>query len=128
MNCSKQDHGAQLLSLCDTIFNSIIRSGRPLCKPKNNTYADKPGWNAFVEEAHTEARQAFKAWAVAGKPRSGSVFEHKKRANAKFKYALRYIKTNENTLRADSLASNLQNSYNDFWKEVRMLNSSRSSI
>jgi len=32
-----------------------------------------------------------------------------------------YIKRNENTSRADSLASNLQNSYNDFWKEVSLI-------
>jgi len=79
-NCSKQDHGLQLLSLYDTILNSIISSGRPLCKPKNNAYAGKLGWKASLEEAHTEARQAFKTWAVAGK--QVPVY-------SKFKYALR---------------------------------------
>jgi len=32
-----------------------------------------------------------------------------------------YIKRNEITSRADSLASNLQNSYNDFWKDIVFL-------
>uniref|UniRef100_A0A671UZC4 Reverse transcriptase domain-containing protein n=1 Tax=Sparus aurata TaxID=8175 RepID=A0A671UZC4_SPAAU len=56
-------------------------------------------------------------------------FEHKKRANANFKYALRFIKRNEKTMRADSLAHKLQNnSHNDFWKEVRMLNNCKTSL
>lgn len=51
-----------------------------------------------------------------------------KRANANFKYALRFIKRNENTMRSDSLARKLQdNSPNEFWKEIKRLNNCKTS-
>lgn len=128
VNCTNQDHGAQLCHLYDSVLNAIIMSGKPLCKSRNNLRG-KPGWSTYVEETHVEARQAFKAWVGAGRPRCGTLFDYKKRANARFKYALRYIKRNENMLRADSLVLNLQNnSYNDFWKEVRMINKCKTSL
>ena len=86
----------------------------------------KPGWNEHVAGLHAEARRAFKAWIVSGRDRQGPLFEQKKRANAHFKYALRYIIRNENSLRSESLACKLQyKNYNDFWKEIRAMNSSK---
>ena len=81
------------------------------------------GWNDFVRELHAEARRALKAWADAGTNRQGPLFENKKRANANFLYALRFLKTNENTLRSDSLAKKLQNNnLKEFWKEIKTIN------
>ena len=63
-------------------------------------------------------KRGFKVWAESGRPKYGPTFEYMKRANLIFEYALRYIKRNENTLRSDTLAKNLQsNSPIDFWKE-----------
>ena len=77
-----------------------------------------------MTELHTAARDAFKLWAESGRPRQGSLFEHKQATNAKYKYAVRFIKKNEDTLRADSLARKLHNnSCYDFLKEVKVINS-----
>lgn len=37
---------------------------KPLCTGNNNNHSGKPGWDLFVEVAHAEAGQGFKAWAV----------------------------------------------------------------
>lgn len=84
-------------------MEAVTGSSSHLYKQKNKGCNIKPEWNTFLEHSHVEARHAFKAWAVAGKPRFGPEFVKKKRATAKFKYALRYIKRNENTLQADYL-------------------------
>ena len=91
-------------------------------------YSIKPGWNEHVAELHAKARCAFKVWIESGRDRQGPLFEEKKRANANFKYALRFIKKNENSMRSDSLACKMHNrSYNDFWKEVRAMNTAKMS-
>ena len=87
----------------------------------------KPGWNEHVAQLHSQARETLLRWVEDGKIKSGPLFELKNKANARFKYALRFVKNNENTMRADSIASKLQNkSYNDFWKEIRYMNNSKS--
>ena len=62
---------------------------------------------------------------INGKPRQGSLFELRKRTRARFKCALRFIKSNEESLRRESLAKKLSNKdVKDFWKEIRYLNNS----
>ncbi len=59
---------------------------------------------------------------LAGKPRHGPVCEHKVRSNARFKYAVRFIKKNEQTMRANTMARKLQLiMFMTFWKEVKWL-------
>ncbi len=49
--------------------------------------------------------------------------------NSRFKYALRYIKNNENDMTADSLAGKLcNNGVDDFWEEVRNINNSETPL
>ena len=75
---------------------------------------------------YMEANDAFRRWVLAGKPRHGPVCEHKVRANARFKYAVRFIKRNEQTMRANSMVKKLQiNNVYEFWKEVKVVNNSK---
>jgi len=77
-----------------------------------------------VEQSHAEARWAFKAWDETGRPKCGHVFQYMKKPNANFKNALRFIKSNKNTLKADLLARKLQSkSPTDFLKEINRMNS-----
>ena len=58
-----------------------------------------------------------------GKPKQGPVFDMKRRTNAAFKYAVRFIKNNENAMRANSLAKKMQEYKVDvFWKQVKQMN------
>lgn len=98
-----------------------------MCKTKR--YKAKSGWNEYVEELHAEARGAFKDWVETGRQKHGPLFDHKKRTNANFKYALRFIKRNEDTLRSNTLARKLQNKcVNDFWKEVKRMSNSKTPL
>lgn len=104
------------------IVKSLLDLSRTLYKT-HRLYKVKPGWNGYVEEIHVEARRAFKSWDESGRHKQGPLFEYKKQANAKFKYALHFIKRKENTMRSDSLARKLQyNSPIEFWKEIKRMN------
>ena len=126
INCKNSQHINDLCVLDDLIVKSLHAACRPFYKFQCGLQNIKPGWNEHVAGLHAEARRAFKAWIVSGRDRQGLLFKQKKRANAHFKYALRYIKRNENSLRSESLACKLQyKNYNDFWKEIRAMNSSK---
>ena len=96
INCKNVEHSKLLCSLYDCIVESINVSSKSLIKKKLKAGYLKPGWNDHVEGLHAEARKAFKLWVESGKVKHGPLFEHKKNANAQFKYALRYIKRHEN--------------------------------
>jgi len=129
INCKNLQHGKDLCGLYDSIVETLNIASRHFYKPQRKAYTIKPGWNEHVSELHAIARSAFKDWIESGRNRQGPLFEAKKRANANFKYALRYIKKNENSMRSDSLAYKLHNKcYNDFWKEVRGMNSNKVSL
>ena len=127
-NCKNTDHTSQL----DSFYNDIIRalnvSSEFLCKKRSKPrgFNVRPGWNEHVAELHTAAREAHLLWRDSGRPRQGPLMELRKSANARFKYALRYIKKQENAMRADSLAQKLQcNDYRKFWKEIKAMNNSK---
>ena len=46
-------------------------------------------------------------WVNAGKPRQEPVYDLRVKSKARFKYALRFIKNNENALRKEALAKKL---------------------
>ena len=97
INCKNPQHGTDLCDMYEHIVKSLLASSGSLCKTSSHSIS--PDWNDFVSKLHAEARRAFKTWAVAGKIRQGPLFDYKKSANAKFKYAIRFIKSHENTLR-----------------------------
>ena len=51
-----------------------------------------PGWNTHVDQLYDAAKQSFKAWLDADKPKHGFVFDEMKRSRASFKYGLRFFK------------------------------------
>ena len=80
----------------------------------------RPGWNEYVHELHTGAKEALQCWVLAGKIRHGPEFEHKKKANAKFKYVVRFIKRNDQMLRANSIGKKMLQNVYEFWKEIKV--------
>lgn len=125
MNCKDRQHADKIWAMYDDIVKCLNASSDACCKSKCKVPNIRSGWNEFVAEQYAEAREAFRLWSEAGGPRHGVLLELKKRINAKVKYALRFIKKNENTMRVDSLAKKLRNSLTDFWKEVKVMNNSK---
>ena len=56
-----------------------------------------------MSELHVQAKEAFWSWVSSGKARYGPEFEQTIKANARFKYAVRFIKRNEQMMRANSM-------------------------
>ena len=107
-------------------MNCLIRSGKLFCNNSCKQHNVRPGWNEYVSELHAEAKEAFKTWVLSGKARHGPECERKKQANARFKYAVRFIKRNKQAMRANCMAKKLQqNNANDFWKEVKVINNNK---
>ena len=77
----------------ENIVGALHKSCKPYQKHKNinKAYNIRPGWNEVVAKHHAEAREAYKSWDRAGRPRQGQELEHKKVTNARFKYAVRLI-------------------------------------
>ena len=99
-----------------------------MCSKKNNS-RNRPGWSDYVAELYDYSRELRKLWLDNGKPRQGFISHEFHRSKAKFKYALRYIKRNENTLRKEALAKKLSDlNVNDFWKEIRKINNSKTTL
>ena len=128
VNCKNESHRQDLCAMYDCIVGAVYEASRPyLTKPKAHNI--KPGWNKYVAALHTEAKEAYRAWVLEGRPRQGPVLDHKKCTNAKFKYAVRYIGKNEQEMRADSMAEKLLgNNVTGFWKEVKALNRSNTLL
>ena len=124
VSCTCEEHRSQL----DTMYNCIVQclqnaAYKALPKAKTGKKADKyetvPGWNDYVSEMHTAAREAFLAWQGAGKPRNGPVKETMRRTRLQFKYALRRCRRAEAQARADSLAKHLaKKDTSRFWKGI----------
>lgn len=122
VDCNDASHRKDLCALYDGVIDTIYKSSQSFltCMRSKNI---KPGWNRHVAAHHAEAKQAYKAWVQAGRPRAGSVLDYKKLTNARYKYAIRYVVKGEHNMRADSMAEHLSsNNVVDFWKEVRALN------
>ena len=107
-NCVNKDHAVDLCNMYDNIVKCLCVASESLYRCKNRVHNIRPGWNEHVADLHSAAREAHLLWVESGKNRLGSLFEFKERANARFKYALRFIKNNENVMRADSIAHKTQ--------------------
>ena len=82
-----------------------------------------PGWNEYVKDAHSEARDAFKLWVRSSNPRQGDVFQSMKQSRARFKFKLRQCKRDEARVRADILANDLvKRNSTLFWNHVSKQN------
>ena len=130
INCENRNHSVSLNVMYDNIVKCLTKSGKILCNERDRKHNDrqnaKPGWNEHVAKLHSEAKHAFKAWVAVGRPRHGPECERKKQANARVKYAIRYIKRNEQAMRSNALAKKLQqNNPKDFWKEIKVINNSK---
>ena len=129
VNCMNQHHVTELNSLYRTIIDALKVAILPLVKERRSHPNSHPGWNEYAADLHKVARDAFLIWRDHGKPRQGPLLELKKKANTRFKYALSHIKRNENSLSRDALARKLQNnSVEDFWKEVKLLDNSNTPL
>ena len=122
INCKSSECKHQIDSFYNDIVNSLSSASNRVFQydGKNIKRRDAvSGWNVYVKESHTLAREAFQQWHEAGKPRLGPVAETIRKTRLHFKYALRFCRRNKDMHTSDALASKLlSKNKNDFWKEV----------
>ena len=126
-SCDDVSHIHNIASLYSDIVNclhcaasGVIPTTRCNCvSDEHNT----PGWNEYVKDAHSEARDAFKLWILSSKPRQGDVFQSMKQSRARFKFKLRQCKRDEARIRADILADDLvKRNTTLFWSHLSKQN------
>ena len=82
-----------------------------------------PGWNEYVKEHHSLAKGAQWWWKLNNRPRHGHIYDNMRVTRAHFKYALRFVRNQEDMARADSLAQDLSDQDVDgFWKTMHKMN------
>ena len=92
-------------------------------------YTHKPGWAEYVDNLYDTSREIRQMWINAGKPRQGPVHDLHVKCKSRFKYALRFIKNNENMLRKEALAKNLADIIpKAFWSEINNMNNCKTPL
>ena len=131
-NCTNNEHFVKLDKAYNEIINCMIASSdkiknvkrRENCKPPG-----KPGWTDYVKEKHNAAIEFYKLWRDNGKPRQGPFYENYRRSKLNYKYAIRAIKRNEDTIKADNVANKLgDKNFSGFWDSVRKFNRSKTVL
>ena len=121
VNCTDPYHITDTDSFYNEIMQCLIQASDTAFSQHNSIKGSvKPGWSDDVAELYSTSRDVAKLWGNAGKPRQGYLFELHRTSKARFKFALRYIKRNEASLRKESLASKLADGDSKgFWKLIK---------
>ena len=119
-NCSEQ-HKQDLILLYEKLTRAMKRAGEmTFPESAKSNFTPVPGWKELLETPYNEARNAYLVWRSTNRPRSGPVHEWMKRTRARFKYAQKVAKRNEDTFRADAMAATFDTGdIKGFWKCVK---------
>ena len=133
VNCSDPVHIEETTRFYIAILDSLQDSSYSVFQQSGNgrggSYSNKPGWADYVSDLYKDSRDMGKMWCNAGKPRQGQIFELYRQSKSRCKYAIRYIKRHENSLRKESLARKLVDKNPiEFWKEVKHMNASNTPL
>ena len=105
--CTNVNHIESLNKIYNETVNTLIKAGEESLQNKKRSYTNKRGWAEYVDSLYDTSREVRHMWVNAGKPRHRSVYDLHVKSKARFKYALRFIKNNENTLGKEALAKKL---------------------
>ena len=122
-NCENESHREEL----DSVFNAnkciLIQSTEKFRYMKERRFKVIPGWNDYVREFHTVARENFLLWKENGRPQYGKLCEGMKVSRSKFRSALNTCRENEVDIRNKKLLDNFKNKdKSSFWGEVAKVN------
>ena len=107
--CTNENHKNSLCQYYDNIVEAIKLAGVNTINTQHTGGQDdfnRPGWTEFASDLYDTSRDIYFLWNDSGSPRQGELFDMKNRAKARFKGAMRFIRSHEDSLRKDSLAKN----------------------
>ena len=132
VNCTNRSHFEAINLYYNTIVgtiktSSLVLQQRSTAAGSRNTARSRPGWNDHVKEVQRASIEAFQIWRESGMPTQGPIYEYKKSTHAQYKYAVRYIKNNEDLIIRNAMAEKLlSGNSKDFWGDVKKLNNTKS--
>ena len=130
VKCDNNMHISAIDELYDKTI-SALKDASAVCRKVHRKQKDHniQGWNVYVKEVHSRAREAFLIWRSNGSPRSGAILDMMNRTRSQFKLALRKCRADTDRVASDSLAHKLlKNDNTSFWKEVHKVSCSNTKI
>ena len=123
------DHSSQVQEYFIAILDACkVAAERSVGLKRRGRAKVLPGWNEFVKPFQEKAILWHAIWKSSGRPREGTIAAIRRMTRAKYRYAVRFIKKNEDACRARSMADALlQNRSRDLWNEVRRVSSKKMS-
>ena len=111
-NCTDAEHINATNNMYGEIIGCLRHASDSIFTPNNNSERNsasmnKPGWADYVADLYDDSKTIGKLWCNAGKPRQGQIYNMYRNDKSRCKYAIRFIKRHENTLRRESLAKKL---------------------
>ena len=80
------------------------------------------GWNRYIKEYRNNAIFWHNIWKDCGMPVNGFVSEIRKTTRKKYHSAIKYVKTNENLILREEIATSLHNNDpKNFWQKINKL-------
>ncbi|KAI3378977.1 hypothetical protein SNEBB_007866, partial [Seison nebaliae] len=118
----KHDHKKDINQFYNDIVGTLKRVGKQCLgqREASTSHNQIAGWNEYVASAYEDARQWYKRWLQAGRPRHGDLAAHYRISKAQFKYTLRNVRNNEKLIKVNQLAQHLLNHEpRQFWKVIK---------
>ena len=129
LTCNNPEHIECITSFYNDILDSLLKAGLFITTYKSNCHVQLPGWTEYVSDLYDYSKTCHQSWLDANEPRQGFIHNIYIRTRARFKYALRSIKRNEEQMRKESMAKNLSDrKIKEFWKEVSITNNCKTPL
>ena len=121
-------HRQLLEEVSDQLVKCLQQAAKSPIPPRGPGRRRKvAGWSEFVKPELAASQWWYKLWREAGSPSAGVLFQLKKRAHRRYKYAVRRVRRRAEHIKCDRLAEAMLNDPNrGFWSEARRFFSKRS--
>jgi len=125
--CSKCDHRNAISLYAEAITNACLSAAdsctRRTCHPHKSGRI--PGWTERVAPFREKSLFWHKLWIDCGRPRSGAVADSMRRTRARYHYALRQVRLDQDDIVRQRMADALVNDpSHSFWSEVKRIRNS----
>ena len=100
VRCNNESHKCAIDTMYESVTSALENASKQFLSDKSKCkFTPVPGWNDYVKESHSDAREAFLLWQANGKPRAGPICSLMNKTRARFKRCLRYCKSIEDKAR-----------------------------
>jgi exonuclease III len=124
------NHTDEIEKFHDDIISACISAGEetiPFHKP--SSVRGRAGWDNEINDLKRRAMFWHDMWKENGRPHNGVVADIRRHTRAKYHYAVRRLKKNQDKVAADKLAESLRGKNStEFWKDIKKIKGSGSIL